>query len=140
VLLLVYDESSDRQADLCLWTPTDSPRIYVSTNPWKITATFQSVSSTREDYVATIEKLKEAKPAPPKGRTKLPKLHTAHVSLIESLESRLEAIDIELVVSKSQLSSRHSVFLPDGKCRNRYGLNAVLIVHITADTKTKAKN
>ncbi|KAF9270597.1 hypothetical protein L218DRAFT_914742 [Marasmius fiardii PR-910] len=80
------------------WVADLSPRIYVSTNPWKITATFQSISSTREEYVAVIERLKSDAPPPPKAKSKKrPKLEMAHVNLIQSLEARLEDVDKEIV-------------------------------------------
>ncbi|KAF8973533.1 hypothetical protein BDZ97DRAFT_1775592 [Flammula alnicola] len=78
------------------WIADDSPRIYVSTNPWKITATFQTVSSTREEYLATIDTLKASAPPEPKRGQKRTKLENAHIALIAALEGRLEAIDAEL--------------------------------------------
>ena len=75
---------------------SDSPRVYVSTNPWKVTSTFQTVSSTREEYVALIDKLKASAPAPTKPKSKV---DLAHQNLILAIEGRLEAIDKELVVS-----------------------------------------
>jgi hypothetical protein len=80
----------------------DSPRVYVSTNPWKITATFQTISSTREEYIATIDSLKAALPNAKEG-SKRPKTEVSHAALIQALESRLEAIDIELNVRTSEL-------------------------------------
>ena len=71
----------------------DSPRVYLSTNPWKVTSTFQAVSSTREEYIALIEKLKAS--ASPKPKLKV---EFAHQNLIAVLEGRLEVIDKELVV------------------------------------------
>ncbi|KAH7908002.1 hypothetical protein BJ138DRAFT_1158667 [Hygrophoropsis aurantiaca] len=76
------------------WIADDSPRIYISTNPWKITATFQTVASTRDEYIATIEMLKTNSP-PPEQR-KLSKLEIAHQALIKTLEARIEIIDAEL--------------------------------------------
>ncbi|EGN93155.1 hypothetical protein SERLA73DRAFT_64527 [Serpula lacrymans var. lacrymans S7.3] len=80
------------------WIADDSPRIYVSTNPWKITATFQSVSSTRDEYIATIAILEDS--APPefkfKNGEKKSKLELAHLALIKDLESRVGAIDAEI--------------------------------------------
>ncbi len=73
---------------------SDSSRVYVSTNPWKVTSTFQTVSSTREEYVVLIGKLKASAPTKPKS-----KLDFAHQNLIFALEGRLEAIDKELTVS-----------------------------------------
>jgi hypothetical protein len=66
----------------------------VSTNPWKVTSTFQTVSSTREEYVALIGKLKASAPTKPKS-----KVEFAHQNLILALEGRLEAIDKESTVS-----------------------------------------
>ena len=77
----------------------DSPRIYVSTNPWKISATFQTISTTREEYLSVIENLKENAPHEPKKGQKRLRTETAHLGLIKALEDRLEAIDAELVVS-----------------------------------------
>ena len=66
----------------------------MSTNPWKVTSTFQTVSSTREEYVALIEILKASAPSKPKL-----KVEFAHQNLILTLEGRLEAIDKESMVS-----------------------------------------
>ena len=66
----------------------------MSTNPWKVTSTFQTVSSTREEYVALIENLKASAPTKPKS-----KVEFAHQNLTLALEGRLEAIDKELTVS-----------------------------------------
>jgi hypothetical protein len=67
-----------------------------------VTATFESISSTREEYLAIIERLKNVAPPPDKkGRKRLQKLEQSHQALIKALEDRLEAIDIELAVSKS---------------------------------------
>ncbi|KAF8846030.1 hypothetical protein BDN67DRAFT_918061 [Paxillus ammoniavirescens] len=74
------------------WVADDSPRMYVSTNPWKITATFHTVSSTRQEYLAVIENLKAIAP---KGDKKN-KIEQAHLSLIEALENRINVIDAEL--------------------------------------------
>jgi hypothetical protein len=76
----------------------DSPRLYTSTNPWKITATFQTISSTREEYIATIEKLKASAPSEPK-KGKRTKPEQSHLALIAALENRIELIDAELNVS-----------------------------------------
>jgi hypothetical protein len=73
---------------------SDSPRVYVSTNPWKVTSTFQAVSSTRDEYVAFIGKLKASASTKPKS-----KVEFAHQNLILTLEGRLEAIDKESMVS-----------------------------------------
>ena len=73
---------------------SDSPRVYVSTNPWMVTSTFQTVSSTREEYIALIGILKASAPTKPKS-----KVEFAHQNLILTLEGRLEAIDKESMVS-----------------------------------------
>jgi hypothetical protein len=78
---------------------TDSPRLYTSSNPWKISATFHTISSTREEYIATIESLKASAPSEPKKGQKRSKLEHSHVALIATLENRIEAIDAELNVS-----------------------------------------
>jgi hypothetical protein len=74
----------------------DSPRVYTSTNPWKITASFQSVSTTRDEYIALIERLSAALPTTKGG--KRPKGEQSHVALITALEERIEKIDAELAV------------------------------------------
>jgi len=80
---------------------SDSPRLYTSTNPWKITATFHTISSTREEYIATIDSLKASAPPEPKKGQKRTKLEQSHLALIAALEKRIEAIDGELNVSNS---------------------------------------
>jgi hypothetical protein len=72
---------------------SDSPRVYLSTNPWKVTSTFQTVSSTKEEYVALVEKLKASAPTKPKSKAEF-----AHQNLMAALEGRLETIDKELSV------------------------------------------
>jgi hypothetical protein len=61
-----------------------------------MSATFESVASTREDYVAFIEKLKAETPSK-KGERK--SRVDAHTSLISALEERLATIDLEIAVS-----------------------------------------
>ena len=78
---------------------SDSPRIYISTNPWKMAATFQTISSTREEYVATIESIKASGPTEPKGNEKRSKAEQNHLALVKALEDRLEAVDNEINVS-----------------------------------------
>ncbi|KAA1467992.1 hypothetical protein DENSPDRAFT_833170 [Dentipellis sp. KUC8613] len=78
------------------WVVDDSPRVYMSTNPWKITAAFQTVSSTREEYVALVEKMKASAPSEAKEHEKRSKVEIAHIALVKALEGRLEAIDAEL--------------------------------------------
>ncbi|KAG5651419.1 hypothetical protein H0H81_008703 [Sphagnurus paluster] len=75
---------------------TDSPRVFASTNPWKITATFQTVSSTQEEYLALVEELKASAPRELKKGEKRTKLEHAHIALIAALEKRIEVIDAEI--------------------------------------------
>ena len=73
--------------------------MYTSTNPWKITATFHTISSTREEYIATIDQLKASAPPDPKKGQKRTKPEQSHLALIVALEKRIEVIDAELNVS-----------------------------------------
>lgn len=68
----------------------------MSTNPWKITATLQTISSTREEYLAVIASLKATVPK----SNKKSKIEQAHLALIEALESRVDVISAELAVSR----------------------------------------
>jgi hypothetical protein len=63
-----------------------------------MTATFQTVSSTREEYMGIIEELKTSAPPELKKGQKRSKLEQSHLTLIGTLESRIEAIDAELLV------------------------------------------
>ena len=69
----------------------------MSTNPWKVTATFETISSSRVEYMAVIESLKAAAPQTEKKS----KIEQAHLVLIEALESRIDAINSEVAVSIS---------------------------------------
>ena len=71
----------------------------MSTNPWKITASFETTSSTKDEYMAVIKNLKATAPSEPRRGQKLSRPEMAHLSLIKALESRIEAIDAEQVVS-----------------------------------------
>lgn len=89
--------------EYCLWDAIDlvfsaSPRLYVSTNPWKVTATFIKVATTKDEYLQVIERLKETAPPPVKEGVKRTKSDAAHVALINTLENRVEAVDSELQV------------------------------------------
>ncbi|KAF9454103.1 hypothetical protein P691DRAFT_810816 [Macrolepiota fuliginosa MF-IS2] len=77
------------------WIADDSPRLYISTNPWKMSASFKAISSTREEYLAVIDSLKSSAPAIKKGQKKS-KIDTAHLDLVEGLQERVEKIDTEL--------------------------------------------
>nr|BAH22602.1 hypothetical protein UP11 [Pholiota nameko] len=90
--LLPIGQDSQRKR---YWIADDSPRLYVSTNPWKMTATFQTVSSTREEYLGIISDLKAKAPRELKKGQKRSKLEISHLSLIKDLEGRIEAIDAE---------------------------------------------
>ena len=92
-------------SDSCL----DSPRVYTSTNPWRLTASFKAVSSTREEYLAVIDYLKAILPVS-KGK-KRPKNEQNHADLIHKLEQRVDTIDQELNVSLLILCAISS-FLP----------------------------
>ncbi|KAI0778361.1 hypothetical protein BD413DRAFT_508647 [Trametes elegans] len=78
------------------WVIDDSPRVYMSTNPWKITATFQTIASTRDEYIAIVEKVKEGAPAEPKPGERKSKLEIAHLALLKALQDRIEIIDSEI--------------------------------------------
>lgn len=69
----------------------------MSSNPWKVTADFKTVSTTREEYVKIIEGL--ASEEPRNSQKKHSKSENQHIQLRGLLESRLEAIDQEIVVS-----------------------------------------
>jgi hypothetical protein len=62
-------------------------------------ATFQTISSTREEYVATIESIKASAPAESKTNEKRSKAELNHMALVKALEDRMEAIDNEISVS-----------------------------------------
>jgi hypothetical protein len=59
-----------------------------------------AASSTREEYIQAIEKLKAEGPPrdPPDPAVKRSKLELGHLHLVQELETRLEAIDAELAV------------------------------------------
>ncbi len=75
-----------------------SPRLWVSTNPWKVASSFKAVSSTKEEYLVAIEHLKKDAP-PEKQGGKKGRFENAHANLIATLERRLEDIDAEFAVS-----------------------------------------
>ncbi|KAH8835490.1 hypothetical protein DL96DRAFT_1455720 [Flagelloscypha sp. PMI_526] len=79
------------------WVVDDSPRVYQSSNPWKIGASFEAICSTKDEYVKLIEKLeKEAPPEPGKGE-RLGRFQAGHVNLIKDLKARESVIDAELL-------------------------------------------
>lgn len=69
-----------------------------------MTATFQTISSTREEYLSIIEDLKSSAPPQVKKGQKRSKLEVCHLKLIEDLEGRLEAIDAGLAVSNGSFT------------------------------------
>ncbi|KAL5494905.1 hypothetical protein ACEPAI_367 [Sanghuangporus weigelae] len=75
------------------WVFDDSPRLYTSTNPWKVTSEFKAIATTKDEYLKVIEGLKTREP---KSTKKLSKGEIHLIQLRERLESRLEAIDQEL--------------------------------------------
>ena len=82
----------------------DSPRIYVSSNPWKSLCPFRAVSSTREEYLTAVEVLKANAPKVPenekRAKAKLRnKFEQGHLDLISFLEANLPKVDNELAVS-----------------------------------------
>lgn len=88
--------------------------MWTSTNPWKVTSLFNSVSETRADYLAAIDTLRDS--APPEieftSETevsgKRPHRDISHWQLIFALELRVDAIDQEFKVC-SPLA--HELFL-----------------------------
>lgn len=83
-------------------SPLDSPRIYTTTNPWRLSSSFKAISTTREEYAAVIENLKSTIPPLKKGQRRS-KSDVLQLSLIEDLENRVETIDQELAVSSNRL-------------------------------------
>jgi hypothetical protein len=62
-------------------------------------ASFQTISSTREEYIATLESIKASAPTEPKSNEKRSKLEQSHLALVKALEDRIEVIDHEIAVS-----------------------------------------
>lgn len=79
----------------------DSPRVYMSTNPWKITAAFEAVCSTRDEYVALIERLKSRAPPEPKNGQRRTKPEQAHSALLKVLQDRITIIDADIAVGRA---------------------------------------
>lgn len=77
----------------------DSPRLYASTNPWKMSSSFTAISSTQEEYLKALEDIRATAPpaelAPGERRSKV---ETAHLQLITVMENRIPAIEAELNV------------------------------------------
>ncbi|KAG9051303.1 hypothetical protein FS837_009570 [Tulasnella sp. UAMH 9824] len=77
------------------WLVDDSPRIYISGNPWKASCPFHAISTTREEYVAVIQALKDTAPPVRQGKRRA-KLEAGHDELVKKLEEQLPLIDAEL--------------------------------------------
>lgn len=83
----------------------ESPRIYLSGNPWKSVCEFKAVSSSREEYIHLLADLKENGPQtngdePIKTTKSRPKFEQAHMELVKKLEDdHLPKVDAELTVS-----------------------------------------
>ncbi|KIO31871.1 hypothetical protein M407DRAFT_67364 [Tulasnella calospora MUT 4182] len=77
------------------WTVDDSPRIYISGNPWKASCPFHAISTTREEYAAIIQALKDTSPPVRQGKRRS-KLEAGHDELVRKLEEQLPQIDAEL--------------------------------------------
>ncbi|THH11607.1 hypothetical protein EW145_g527 [Phellinidium pouzarii] len=82
------------------WSFDDSPRLYVSTNPWKVTAEFKTIATTKEDYLKVVEELVATEPKETPRilhpRKLWTKAETQHNLLRERLQERVEKIDQEL--------------------------------------------
>lgn len=63
-----------------------------------MSATFQAVSSSKEEYLAILESLKEIAPKELKKGERRSKLEQNHIALVAALEARIPAIDTELAV------------------------------------------
>ncbi|KIY69187.1 hypothetical protein CYLTODRAFT_350049 [Cylindrobasidium torrendii FP15055 ss-10] len=90
LLLLPIGQDKDRKR---YWVADASPRVYVSTNPWKITALFAAETTTRDEYVALLERLREGIPADGAKQTRQEK---ALVDLVKVLDDRLPEIEAEM--------------------------------------------
>ncbi|KAG8928346.1 hypothetical protein FRC03_009559 [Tulasnella sp. 419] len=92
------------------WVVDDSPRLYRSGNPWKTTCPFEALSTTRDEYLAAVEKLKDI-PQAPKKNGKLGKFAIAQQELTKKLEGeQLGRIDSELLrLSKVQKRIRDRI-------------------------------
>lgn len=63
-----------------------------------MSATFQAVSSSKEEYLAILESLKEIAPKELKKGERRSKLEQNHIALVAALEARIPTIDTELAV------------------------------------------
>ena len=72
----------------------------MSTNPWKITSEFKTVASTKEEYTKLVEQLAGGEPS---KSEKPSRDASAQIQLVAALRSRVDTIDNELQVNKSDL-------------------------------------
>ncbi|KAF8323040.1 hypothetical protein DL93DRAFT_2190016 [Clavulina sp. PMI_390] len=86
------------------WVLDDSPRIYQSGNPWKAICPFDTLSSTREEFVGVVQDLKSRAPASTEDSAAgakakpRPKLEQGHLDLLNKLETeQLPRVDEEIV-------------------------------------------
>ncbi|KZV74826.1 hypothetical protein PENSPDRAFT_152821 [Peniophora sp. CONT] len=101
------------------WVVDDSPRVYLSTNPWKITSAFEALSSTRPEYVALLERLRAATPPEDDGKKKkkgkaavAESRREAHGQIVEKLTERLEVVDKEIArIDKARKKAQQRAIL-----------------------------
>ncbi|KAG9018218.1 hypothetical protein FRB90_011853 [Tulasnella sp. 427] len=75
------------------WVIDDSPRVWASPNPWRMNCPMKVVATTRDEYAAFVEKIRDDAPVVEGAKTKMTKPQQAHVELLPALEARLDAID-----------------------------------------------
>lgn len=83
-------------------------------------ATFQTISSTRDEYIATVESLKASGPDDSKSSEKRSKVEQSHLTLVKSLEDRIEGIDNELNVSDAPSPSTSSAWWGQAVSSNHF--------------------
>lgn len=83
----------------------DSPRLYVSGNPWKIACDFKCKTKTRQEFMQIIEELKEREKS--FSSKKQTKAEEQHILLRQTLESKVEAIDKELLVRQTSFVNEY---------------------------------
>lgn len=96
-----------------VYSMLDSPRIYMTSNPWRLSSSFKAISTTQEEYTAVVENLKSTLPPLKKGQRR-PRNDGLQLTLIENLEKRVEEIDHELAVSSNSSFPSCSPVLSDG--------------------------
>lgn len=112
------------------WAADSSPRLYISTNPWKITQVFECVSNTRDEYINWIEKLRAV--APPEVEDE-GKGENKHWELIYTLELRVDEIEADLArveTSRKKLAAEQeraatvAMYAPRTRLRGRLGVGS----------------